>query len=164
MNWIIFDGEKSSSLIRDIHLGVLASGHSTIKTLHIFNTGAGGDRMIDVSIQTKTIMPKSESARSVDDNGEKNGISCDMMEHLNLLVVPTINPVDVSYSISYGRDTNSWSGLADLDTFEDSFWDSRRGGHAIITSSMTCVGPWSLLIENVDLERNVSVTFGKYLS
>ncbi len=165
MNWIVFDGEKSSSLIRSIHLGVLAPGVSTVKTLHMFNTGAGGDRVVDVSIQTKAVIPDDDVGNVDDDADSEEGddedvISRDTMEHLSLLVVPTINPVHVSYSISYERDTSSWAGLTDLATFEDSFWDCRRGGHAIVTLTMTCVGPWSLLIENIDLERKVSVTFG----
>jgi hypothetical protein len=170
VNWIVFDGEKSSSLIRGIHLGVLAPGVSTVKTLHMFNTGAGGDRVVDVSIQTKAVIPKGDDdVGGVDDDadseeGDDEDVISDTMEHLSLLVVPTINPVDVSYSISYGRDTSSWAGLTDLATFEDTFWDCRRGGHAIVTVTMTCVGPWNLLIENIDLERKVSVTFGICLS
>lgn len=170
MNWIVFDGEKSSSLIRGIHLGVLAPGVSTVKTLHMFNTSAGGDRVVDVSIQTKAVIPKGDDVGSVDDDADseegddEDVISRDMMEHLSLLVVPTINPVDVSFSISYERDTSPWAGLTDLATFEDSFWDCRRGGNAIVTLTLTCVGPWNLLIENIDLERKVCVTFGICLS
>lgn len=108
--------------------------------------------MVDVSIQTKsTVNIQTDDA---DDDQEKT--THDEMEYLKMLVIRTVAPLQVSQSIAYRRALGSWSGLADLATFVESFWDSQRGGEAVFTASITCVGPWSVIIDSVDLERQVS--------
>ncbi|KAF9529733.1 glutathione transferase omega-1 [Crepidotus variabilis] len=164
VNWIVVDDERSPSLIKGIDLGVLNPGVSVVKTLHLFNTGGGGDRVVDVSIQTTTIAPEddtddedSEDEGEADDeqevDDEERASALDTMEHLKLLVVPTVSPIKATSSIAYRRSTESWAGLADLSTFDDTFWDSRRGGEALVTFTLTCVGPWSLVIENMEMEK-----------
>jgi hypothetical protein len=148
VNWLVVDDQRSSSLIKGIHLGVLAPGVSAVKTMHLFNTGAGGDRMLDVSILTSPVSDTEE------ETGGEEALH-DEMEHLKMLVVPTVAPIKTAQSISYRHASGSWSGLADLQTFDESFWDNRRGGEAIATATMSCVGPWSLRIESVQLERQV---------
>ncbi|KJA28858.1 hypothetical protein HYPSUDRAFT_33253 [Hypholoma sublateritium FD-334 SS-4] len=152
VNWIIVDDQRSPSLIKGIHLGVLAPGVSAVKTIHLFNTGAGGDRMIDISITTRsTTDPESND----DDGGEaeEEETTRDEMEHLKMLVVPTVAPLQVIQSVAYRRALGAWSGLADLTTFDDSYWDSKRGGEAVASASITCVGPWGVVIDSVELER-----------
>jgi len=157
---MVVDGEKSSSLIKGIQLGVVAPGVSTIKTVHLFNTGAGGDRMVDVSIQTKTVSSESQDNEAWEDGGEDG----DAMEHLNLLVVPTVNPIEVTHGILYRRTLDPWAGLANLATFEDSYSDNRRGSEATVTLTMSCVGRWGLLIENIEFEKKASVIFITFTS
>jgi len=163
VNWIVVDDQKSSSLIKGINLGILAPGVSTVKTLHLFNTGAGGDRAVDVSVQTRTIAPKPEHEDEDDDEEgddeeeeEETATADDTMEHLKLLVVPTVNPIQASHDVTYRRGLDPWAGLADLATFEESTWDNSRGGDALISVTMACVGPWSLMIESMELEKKVS--------
>ena len=146
------DGERSISLIKGINLGVLAPGVSATKTMHLFNTGAGGDRMVDVSIQTSTGTSVAEGDQ---DETESEEGELDTMEHLQMLVIPTVNPLQVTQTVSYRRNLNSWSGLADLQTFDEDFWDDGRGSEAHVMATMSCVGPWSLRILNVELERQV---------
>ncbi|KAF9560978.1 hypothetical protein CPC08DRAFT_817945 [Agrocybe pediades] len=162
VNHIMVDDERSTSLIKDIHLGVLAPGVSAIKTVHLFNTGAGGDRMIDVSVQTrtKTSQDNDEEGDSEDeDDDDEHDVdktkdaAHDMMEHLKLLTVPTVSPLKVMYDVSYRRDASAWPELADLETFEESFWDTRQGGEALLRATLLCEGPSSLSIQNVKLER-----------
>lgn len=152
---MVVDGEKSSSLIKGIQLGVVGPGVSTIKTVHLFNTGAGGDRVVDVSIQTKTVSSESQDNVAGED---------DAMEHLKLLIIPTVNPIEVTHGILYRRTLDSWAGLANLATFEDSYWDNRRGSEATVTLTMRCVGRWGLLIENIELEKKASVIFITFTS
>ncbi|KAJ3501987.1 hypothetical protein NLJ89_g9091 [Agrocybe chaxingu] len=159
INWIVVDEERSTSLIKGIHLGVLAPGVSTVKTLHIFNTGAGGDRMVDVSIQTRTVSLTSDKDEDDQEDEEEDEESQaptkthDTMEHLKMLVVPTVNPISVVHDVAYKRSLTPWTGLADLQTFDETFWDDRQGGQALLSATMTCAGPWSLNIESLELQR-----------
>ncbi|KDR75635.1 hypothetical protein GALMADRAFT_268205 [Galerina marginata CBS 339.88] len=162
VNWIVVDDERSSSLIKGIHVGVLAPGVSATKTLHMFNTGAGGDRMVDVSVQTRTANSHKDDVEEEggdddkDDDGDiddQQGSVHDMMEHLKMLIVPTVNPIQASHDVTYRRSLDRWPGLADLQIFEESFWDIRRGDEALFNITMSCIGPWSLSIESVELER-----------
>jgi len=166
VNWMVVDDERSSSLIKGIRVGVLAPGVSATKTLHLFNTGAGGDRMVDISVQTRTANShqdhgdedEEEGDDDKDDDGDdQQGSLHDMMEHLKMLIVPTVNPIRTSHDIVYRRSLDPWPGLADLQTFEESFWDVRRGGEALVNVTMSCVGPWGLSIESVVLERTDNV-------
>ncbi|KAF9486045.1 hypothetical protein BDN70DRAFT_870556 [Pholiota conissans] len=147
INWIVVDDERSTSLIKGIDLGVLPPGANAIKTVHLFNTGAGGDRMVDISIVTSPI------SDTEDDTGDQEEALRDEMEHLKMLVVPTVAPIKVKQSVVYRHALGAWAGLADLRTFDESYWDNRRGGEAVATASLACVGPWSLRIESVELER-----------
>lgn len=123
--------------------------------------------MIDVSIVSTTITPKDREERVGEERedvgsdaeeqeleGEEDGAR-DTMEHLKLLVVPTVSPLKATSSIAYRRSIDPWAGLADLTTFDDTFWDSRQGGEAHVTFTLTCVGPWDLVIENMELEKKV---------
>lgn len=156
VNWIVVDDERSTSLIKGINLGVLAPGVSATKTMHLFNTGAGGDRMVDISIQTNTATSAAEDSQDESESDDEQDSVLDTMEHLKMLVIPTVNPLQVTQTVSYRRNLNSWSGLADLETFDENFWNDGRGGEALITATMSCVGPWCLKIQHVELERRVS--------
>lgn len=158
VNWIVVDGERSTSLIKGINLGVLAPGVRATKTMHLFNTGAGGDRMVDVSIQTNTATLAAEDGQDEnesEDEDEQDSV-LDTMEHLKMLVIPTVNPLQVTQTVSYRRNLDSWPGLADLETFDENFWDDSRGGEALVMATMSCVGPWTLKIQGVELDRRVS--------
>lgn len=114
--------------------------------------------MIDISITTRSTTD-AESNDS-DNDGEDEETTRDEMEHLKMLVVPTVAPLQITQSIAYRRALGEWSGLADLVTFNDSYWDSKRGGEAVASASITCVGPWGVVIDSVELERQVCVSHG----
>jgi hypothetical protein len=142
--------------------------------MHLFNTGAGGDRMVDVSVQTSTAVAVTKSSKedqneSDDETGDGDGDEedekapvHDTMEHLNMLVIPTVNPLQVTQAVSYRRILDSWPGLADLETFDENFWDDRQAGEALIMATILCVGPWSLKVQSVELERRVSFLLHKW--
>ncbi|PPQ93844.1 hypothetical protein CVT25_013553 [Psilocybe cyanescens] len=165
VNWMVVDNERSASLVKGINLGVLSPGTSAVKTLHLFNSGAGGDRVVDVSVQTRTKIPQRKEDEDKEDDGENDGpereeddeshpnSGNDMMEHLKLLVVPTVKAIQVTNDVVYRRALDPWSGLADLKTFDESFWDTRQGGEALVNIVMTCVGPWGLNVESIELGR-----------
>jgi hypothetical protein len=153
------DDEKSSSLVKGIHLGALAPGTSVNKTMHLFNTGAGGDRMVDVSIQTSAAVAKDASQEGVIEQSDDEPSNADTMEHLKMLVIPTVSPIHIKQSVEFRHAEGTWAGQADLQTFEASFWDNRNGGEAMVTSTMTCGGPWGLRIESLTLEKMVFTDF-----
>ena len=164
MNWIVVEDIRSSSLIKGIELGVLEPGVTIVKILHLFNTGASGDRMIDISIQSRVVIAGKhesdlEGDREDDEDDEDfdgETSSDDSMEHLHMIVIPTTNPFKLSHSVVYRHASDPWAGLANLETFDQTFWDDRRGGQALVTATLSCVGPWSLNIESLRLERQVS--------
>ena len=161
MNWIVVEDTRSSSLIKGIQLGVLAPGVTIVKTLHLFNTGASGDRMIDISIQSRAVISESDHAGDLEDDGDDEDFdgetsSQDSMEHLHMIVIPTTNPFKLSHSVVYRHSLDPWPGLANLETFDQTFWDDRRGGQALVTATLSCVGLPSLIIESLRLERQVS--------
>ncbi|KAF8161338.1 Gryzun, putative trafficking through golgi-domain-containing protein [Crassisporium funariophilum] len=173
VNWIVVDDARSSSLIKGVHLGAISPGVSAVKTLHLFNTGAGGDRMIDVSVQSRTISVEKNAAKDEgedkdddgeeeedddddDDEEEEETSANDTMEHLKMLVVPAVNPLKVTHDVVYRRALDPWSGLADLQTFDEAFWDNRRGGEALVTTTIACAGPSSLNVQSLKLERRDS--------
>lgn len=136
--------------------GTLAPGASIIKTLHLLTTGAAGETMLDISVQSRP------TALSADDDGDDESSSehpelQDMTETLRTLVVLTVDPLKVTQNVVYQRVLGDWSGLADLKTFENDFWDDRQGGEAVVNVRMECVGPWGLEVESVNLERAVRV-------
>uniref|UniRef100_A0A8H7Y8D4 Trafficking protein particle complex subunit 11 domain-containing protein n=1 Tax=Psilocybe cubensis TaxID=181762 RepID=A0A8H7Y8D4_PSICU len=165
VNWMVVDDVRSTSLVKGIHLGVLVPGTSAVKTLHLFNTGAGGDRVVDVSVQTRTKIALKTPDDEREDDGDNDGPETeaddegrtdsrnDTMEHLKLLVVPTVKAIQITNNVVYRRALDPWSGLADLRTFDESFWDSRQGGEALVNFVMTCAGPWSIIIQRIELER-----------
>jgi hypothetical protein len=151
------DDEHSSGLIRGVPFGVIAPGITVIKTLYLVNTGAAGDRRIDISIQSQatTAMATNVLERSSLDSPPSADQS-DISETLQTLLVPTVEPIKVTYGTVYRRALGARMELADLTTFENEFWDDGEGGEAVVSAKMQCVGPWCLMVESVKLVRKVS--------
>ncbi|KAG9221235.1 hypothetical protein CCMSSC00406_0008930 [Pleurotus cornucopiae] len=150
---ISVDGEQSSGLIRNVQFGTLSPGVSAVKVLHIVSTGAPGDRLVDVSIQSKP------PANHLQDESDAEGDSrlVDLSEMLQTIAIPTVAPFKYSYGISYQHSIAGPAGLADLRTFESDYWDSSSGGEAVVCLNVEFIGPWPLTIESLDLVRKNNV-------
>ncbi|KAJ7270064.1 Gryzun, putative trafficking through golgi-domain-containing protein [Mycena haematopus] len=144
-NMIALDDESSPSLIKGVNFGVLQLGVSVVKTLHLISSGAAGDRMVDVSIQSTTVGAQQP------ENPELQ----DMTETLQTLIVPTSDAIKVDYGVVYKRALGARAGVADLRTYDHDFWDDGDGGEAVVTARMQCVGPWGLEVASVKLLREV---------
>ncbi|KAF5372683.1 hypothetical protein D9615_009870 [Tricholomella constricta] len=96
-NTIILGDECSTNFIKGVPFGVLAPGVSAVKTLYLVNTGAPGDRVIDISVQSRSTEAEADPA-------EPEGQ--DLTETLSTLVIPTVDPIKVSQTISFTR--RSW--------------------------------------------------------
>ncbi|KAG2153198.1 Gryzun, putative trafficking through golgi-domain-containing protein [Suillus clintonianus] len=148
--YIIFDDQRSSGLIKGIRLGTIAPGVSATKTLYLVGSGAPGDRMLDISIQSTSIQPVSMS-KGDDDAEPRNSSSLgahatvDSCEKLQTIVIPTSGALAVTYDVAYSRSKNAIPALADLSTVEDDFWDDSYGGE--------CSAPCGLVIESLKLHR-----------
>ncbi|KAG6879137.1 hypothetical protein C0992_004954 [Termitomyces sp. T32_za158] len=143
VNTIFMDEERSSSFIKGVPFGLLDPGANAVKTLYLVNTGAPGDRVIDISIQSR---PQNSIVDSTEPELD------DMTETTRLLVVPTVDPLKVVQSVSYRHGMEAWPGLGDLDTFDGDKWNPARTSEALVTTKIECTGPSRLQVESVTYE------------
>ncbi|KAG7091150.1 hypothetical protein E1B28_010203 [Marasmius oreades] len=155
VNTIAVDEEQSSGLLKGISLGVLAPGVSAIKTLYLRSTEAAGDRTLDISVQSRS----TTSATGTSDSSVAYPVDTpqpellDITETLRTVVVPTVEPLKMTCDVTYRRAIGAQIGLADLNAFEEDFWDDGDGGEATVVSTFQCSGPWGLAIESLVLKR-----------
>jgi len=108
------------------------------------------------------------------------------MEHLEVLVVDAVEPFRVEYEVMYAHSSfptsssgtgTGWAGLADLKTFDASWWDERgRGAGEVAVCGKVIVGGVSegdagegaekgddlervIVVESVELDRVVCALF-----
>jgi len=129
------DDEKSSSLLKGIFCGSLAPGDNLVKTLLLSSRGSLGDRILDISIQSRAHE--------------------DVSELLQTVTVPTIHPFECSFDIEYRKTNTRMTALSDLRSFEGDFWDDADGGEAVVTATMRCIGPSRVEVERVVFEEEV---------
>ena len=153
VNSIVMGDERSSGLIKGVPFGVIAPGASVIKTLYLLNSGAPGNRMIDISIRSRSIATPPEPMA---DGSILNELA-DASETLQTLVVPTVEPMQIVFEVVYRRALGQRRGLADLESYEDTFWDDGEGGEAVVNAKMKCEGPWALEVVDVRLVKEVSI-------
>ena len=144
VNSITVEEESSSSFIKGVSFGTLAPGTSCAKTLYLTSTGGAGDRVLDISVQSR-----SQQGTDEDPSTE------DLTEILQTLVVPTVSAFNVTHDVVYRRSVRDRAGHADLRAFEEDFWDDGYGGEANVNLTLECAGPWNIELENVILERQV---------
>jgi hypothetical protein len=95
------------------------------------------------------------------------------MEHLEVLVVDAVEPFKVEYEVMYAHSSSSgmktttgWAGLADMKTFDASWWDVRgRGAGEVVVCGRIVVGGEGegegvIVVEGVELERVVCFFWG----
>ncbi|KAF9268549.1 hypothetical protein L218DRAFT_852654 [Marasmius fiardii PR-910] len=150
VNTIMADEEKSSGLLKGISLGVLSPGVSAVKALHLHSTGAAGDRTLDISVQSRSTSITTDSG---DDVAVTQPELLDITETLRTVVVPTVEPLQMTCDVTYRRTLHPRKGLADLETFENDFWDDGDGGEATVVTTFRCSEPWGLAIESLVLKR-----------
>ncbi len=142
-NSIIIDGESSSSFIKGVPFGTLSPGENCVKVLHLTSTGGAGDRILDISLQSRS--KKSFNGEPIED----------VSEVLKTVVVPTVAALSITHDIVYRRSLKDRMGLADLRAFDEDFWDDGQGGEAEVNLMIECAGPWSILMEKLTLQRQV---------
>lgn len=149
-NFISLDGQRSNSFIKGVALGVLSPGVNISKTMYLGCSGAVGDRVIDISVQSRTTN-SVEPTTPV--SPQSPSVTVDSGETLRTLVVPTVDPITVTHQVSYRRSTKPSTGLGNLDAFESDYWED--AGEAHVTTTMACVGPSGVYVESIKLIREV---------
>ncbi|KAG8221229.1 glutathione transferase omega-1 [Butyriboletus roseoflavus] len=144
VQFITFDDQKSSGLIKGVQFGTVKPGVSVVKTLVLMSSGAPGDRTIDVSVQSSTSIASQTLARApspsetLDDtqNHEREEI-------LRTLLIPTSSAFVVRQDVTYQRCLEPPPALADLSVFEDEHWVGRVGwGGGGDDGSRVCGAVW----------------------
>jgi hypothetical protein len=161
VQFITFDDQKTSGLVKGIRFGTVKPGVSVIKTLVLMSSGAPGDRTIDVSVQSSTTVASSRSqspARSPSPS-ETLGASQnhDTGEILRTLLIPTSSVFAVGQDVAYHRSLQPPPALADLSVLESPHWEACVGGEAVVTTVVECAAPCGVEVENVMLRRVVRV-------
>lgn len=116
------------------------------KTLYLMNMGTAGDRIVDISIQSRRMGSETHI-----DNPELQ----DVTETLRTVVIPVVDPFKITQTTEYLQGLGEWPGLADLRTFDGDFWDNGKVGEASVKTRIECAGPSSLVIESITMERHV---------
>jgi hypothetical protein len=162
VNSIRIDSERSSGLLKGVALGLVAPGVTATKTIHLFNAGAPGPRVLDISIQSTDPATRAAGAAPSTPLTPARG---DMAETLQTLSIPTVAPVTVAHDVRYMRSCAPMAPLTDLRAYEGDYWDESVGGEAVVGLRMTCAGPHAIGVETVRLVRKVCcVSGGVWLS
>jgi len=186
-NHIAVDEQRSAGLIKGVRLGTLAPGVSTQKTLHLFSTGAPGERVIDVSLQSthRTKRGRDEAARYKSeetpeaasesaeiDTGTQEGAenpteeteeeeNVEANEMLETLVVPALEALRVIYDVGYRRTMPRalLGGILDASVGqEDAPWGEHDAGEALVHATVQCAGPVGLKVDGAKLVREDGIS------
>ncbi len=158
VNHVAMDDQRSTSLLKAVACGVLAPGVSVLKKLYLANTGAPGERVIDISVQShSTAQPPTSPVSPTTPASATAPSLVDRSETLRTLAVPTVLPIEVEHAVTYRRPAKPQPGLADLMTFEGSQKDEAAAVEAVVTSIVSVVATSGLVVENVVLHRKVCV-------
>ncbi|TFY61713.1 hypothetical protein EVJ58_g4338 [Rhodofomes roseus] len=153
-NYIRMGDERSTSLIKGVSLGTIAPGVSTSMILYLSSAGAVYDRVIDISVQSHREMPATaEEPESPQSPKSPTQSRIDRDETIRTLVVPSVQPISIEQHAVYMRSLKSQPGLADLTTYEDSYWDDGDVGEAIVTTTIACTAPSGIIVDSIALTK-----------
>ena len=148
------DDQKSTSLIKAVACGALAPGVSLLKRLVLTNTGTPGERVVDISVQTRTGPPIPLSP-STPASPNAPAPAVDRTETLRTISVEAMSPLKAEHKVVYKRPTRVQPGLVDLSTFDGSKRDEANAVETLVTSTLTVMAPSGLVIDSVVLIRKV---------
>ena len=162
VQFITFDGQKSSGLVKGVQFGTLETGVSVLKTLTLMSSGAPGDRTIDISVQSSTTLRPGDTsqapaqARSPSPSDTLDASqNHDTGEILRTLLIPTLSVFVFRQDIAYRRSLPPAPGLADLSALDGPPWEACMGGEAVVTTVVECTAPCGVEVEKVALRRAV---------
>lgn len=154
VNQITLDGEQSPSLIKGADCGVVKPGESVSKILHLLSGGAPGDRVLDISVQTR--IPEDSSFPGKEDQDNQ---AHDATEKLQTITVPTLEAFKVAQEITFQHNLKEWGTITDLSGYSEDYVDDGRGTEATVVTDVSIAGPWSVYVEYIEFEDEVSIEF-----
>ncbi|KAG6382017.1 Gryzun, putative trafficking through golgi-domain-containing protein [Boletus reticuloceps] len=161
VQFLTFDGQKSSGLIKGVQFGTVQPGVSVVKTMVLVSSGAPGDRTIDISVQSRTTTEPVPSQSRSQARSPSPSLSetldasqdYDMGEVLRTLLIPTSSVFVVHQDVAYQRSLRPPPALADLFVLEDPHGEARAGGEAVVMTVVECAAPCGVELEKVALHR-----------
>lgn len=163
---ITFDSQKSSGLIKGVHFGTVKPGVSVVKTLVLMSNGAPGDRTIDVSVQSSTMLRPATSSPSQSQAGSPSPSETvdasqnpEASEILRTLLIPTSSAFVVRQDVVYQRSLQPPPALADLSVLEGQNWEAYVDAEAEVTTVVECAAPCGVEVEEVALRQVVRVSW-----
>jgi trafficking protein particle complex subunit 11 len=144
VNHITLGDDSSTSLIKGVSFGIVEPGGVVKRTLYLHSTGTGGDRILDLSIQSHTIQPESSN------------MSPNTNETLRTLVVHTVPAMKPSFTVTYTRDPEPLPALLDLSKYEP---DAVEGqSMATMTVAVISSGPWEVVVDSIRYKPEVGAS------
>lgn len=155
---ICIDDQRSSALLKGVPCGVLLPGENVRKTLTLQSTRAGGDRVLDISVQSRAGTDEHDEATDEgpdeqSKNEEHEATKADINDVLHTLTVPTAPPLDYSWSVRYARPEENMREPGDMTTYEPDAFDSDVAAYLML--SCTVPGPWDVELQSVQLDHSV---------
>lgn len=144
VNEMVMETEISTSLIKGMPFGTIKPGETAHRTLFLHSTGSPGERVLDFSIQSRTLPDPSAPIDS----------PLNVNETLHTLSIPTVAPFQLSTEVLFARDPTSFPALLDMSRYDDGFFHRRC--IATVVAKIACNGPWNSSIESIRLVPKVS--------
>ncbi|KAB5589557.1 Glutathione transferase omega-1 [Ceratobasidium theobromae] len=176
-NDITIDDETSSSLIKQVSLGLISPGNTASKTLVLFTRGQPGDRVLDFSVRSAVPVSRapspsgspqrvpiplsptndkllSPSSPTYEDKAflpsSKNLGAEETTETLHMLTVPAVWPFGHSTQTRFERPRGPRPGLLDSETFESGYKEPRNV--AVVDFKLNLEGVWDIVVEDIGFE------------
>lgn len=144
--------ETSTGLIKGVEFGVAKPGETIRQTLHLLTMGAAGERVVDISIQSRAI------GVGATDTPE---LFADTNETLRTLIIPTVPSLHTSVDVTYQRLSGPLPSLLDFKLFEpDGFATEHK---AVVSLHLSNRGPCDLSIQAVKFVSKVRQYHNKCL-
>lgn len=144
VNTIIVGEETSTSLIKGVAFGIVKSGQKVQQTLYLLTMGSAGQRVIDISVQSRTVSSEATATPQ---------LFADTNETLRTLVIPTVNPLHTTVTTAYHRRSDPLPSLLDLKLFEADVFETEQS--AAVAMHFVNSGPCELEIQSMKLLRQV---------
>ncbi|KAH7102159.1 Foie gras liver health family 1-domain-containing protein [Auriculariales sp. MPI-PUGE-AT-0066] len=174
---ISLDDQRSTTLLKAVALGQLEPGAAVQRTISLFCTRAPGDRVLDISVQSRapSSQPQSQEAMSAsrteatdsaDATAEDPNVSAsaspqppelDLNEDLHTLVVPTVAPLEYDWDVTYVRPKDGMQELAALVMYDAEAFESEVTAMVVLTT--VAPGPWDVEVQSLVLDHE---TFGPH--
>ncbi|EJD46843.1 hypothetical protein AURDEDRAFT_86850 [Auricularia subglabra TFB-10046 SS5] len=147
---ITLDEQRSTALLKGVAFGTLGPGESVSKVLTLLSTRAAGDRVLDISVQSRGVSGNDEQPDSPDDAERHDSADRDTNDILHTLTVPTVPPLECAWSVAYSRPREDMRAPADMSSYDQDAFEGDVDAHLVLTC--TSPGPWAIELQSVELD------------